>query len=211
MSEPNVGAPVAQADPVAAGVNNAPDDNAAAVKTDAAGDAAKAGDAEKGAEGADASGKAADADAGDTVPESYDLQVPKDSLLKPTDVDRLKAEAKDMGLTNEEAQDYLDANDKAVASFHAAQMAEVKEIRDGWVKTAQSDKEIGGDNLKPSAELGRRAIEKYDPSGTFKELLNVSGYGDHPEVIRFFARIGKAMANDVLVHPKASSPEAQKD
>ncbi len=141
----------------------------------------------------------------ETVPESYDLKVPEESLLQTADVERLKAEAKELGLTNEEAQEYLDTHHKAVTAYRDAEMVKVKEMQSGWLKECEADTEIGGAEFKKNAELAKRVVERVG-SDTFKKMLNETGFGNHPEVVRTFARIGKMMSEDQLVLPKAQAP-----
>lgn len=142
------------------------------------------------------------------VPESYDLTMPEASLLQTADIERIKAEAKELGLTNDEAQEYFDTQHKAVARFQESQLKNVEDIRTGWVKSCETDAEIGGAEFKKNAELAKRVVDKYG-SEDFKKILNESGFGNHPEVLRTFVRLGKVMAEDQLIHAKSQSPEAE--
>jgi hypothetical protein len=139
------------------------------------------------------------------VPEKYDLKLAKDTILDQSDMERIATEAKELGLTNEEAQDLLDLESSAQARYQDKQTNEVKGIREGWVKTAEEDKEIGGDVFKESVALSARVIEKFG-TDDFKKALDETGFGNHPEVIRIFTRIGKLMGNDQLVMSKGQSP-----
>lgn len=143
---------------------------------------------------------AAEKAAAEAVPERYDLNLPEGSLLQTADVDRVKAEAKTLGLTQAEAQEYLDTQSKAVSTYHEAQVKQVDEIHRSWAKEAEADKEIGGDALKVNVEMGKRVIDRFDPTGKFKRILNASGLGNHVDTIRIFSAIGKAMTEDQLVH-----------
>jgi len=143
------------------------------------------------------------------APESYDLKVPEKSLLQTADVDRLKTKAKELGLTNTEAQEYLDVQNEAVSSYHDAQMSQVEEARASWLVEAKADKEIGGDGFKENVELAKRVVDRID-SPVFKKLLDDTGFGNHPEVVRAFVRLGKLMANDKLVVPKSTSATSVK-
>ncbi len=131
------------------------------------------------------------------LPDKYDLTIPKDSLLDPSIVDEISAYAKEKGLSNEAAQGLLERESKAVSSFRESQDSEVKEIRDSWLGEAENDKEIGGDDFKKNAELAKRVIDRFS-TVEFKKTLNETGFGNHPEVIRIFTRIGKLMGEDVL-------------
>ncbi len=133
----------------------------------------------------------------DKLPDKYDLTIPKDSLLDPSIIDEISAYAKEKRLSNEAAQGLLERESKAVSSFRESQDNEVKEIRDSWLGEAENDKEIGGDDFKKNAELSKRVIDRFS-TVEFKKTLNETGFGNHPEVIRIFTRIGKLMGEDVL-------------
>ena len=138
------------------------------------------------------------------MPEKYDLKLPKGSLLDSSAIERISAHAKAKGLSNEAAQELMDREEQAIVSYHEGQMKQVEEIRTGWLKAAETDKEIGGDKFKENAELAKRVVERFG-TAEFKKAMNETGFGNHPEVIRIFVRIGKMMADDQLVHPKSQT------
>lgn len=72
------------------------------------------------------------------------------------------------------------------------------EKRDLWAKQATRDKEYGGRKFNKSIELARRVVQKYC-SDDCKALLDETGLGNHPEIIRMFYRIGKAMTGDFKI------------
>ena len=138
----------------------------------------------------------------DAVPETYDLMTAEDSLLDQTDIDRIAADAKEQGLTNGEAQLMADMEAEAIDRYHGKLDKQVEDIQAGWIKTAEADKEIGGDVFKENAEMSKRVIEKFG-SEALKDLLDESKYGNHPEVVRIFSKIGKLMSEDKTFFPKA--------
>lgn len=138
------------------------------------------------------------------VPEKYDLKLPEGSLLDASTVDRISAYAKEKGLSNEAAQEKLDGEHKAVTSYHEAQSNHVAEIKAGWRKTAETDKEIGGAAFKENVELAKRALERFG-SEKFRSELDETSFGDNPEMIRSWYRVGKAMAEDKLIHSSSKA------
>lgn len=139
------------------------------------------------------------------APEKYELKLPEGSLLDPSTLEKISAYAKEKGLSNEAAQEVLERENQAVASHHEAQMKKVETIRNDWAKDAEADPEIGGDDFKKNAELSRRLIEKANPA--IKSLLDNTGFGNHPEVIRLMVNIIKmtGLAEDTLIHAKAQA------
>ncbi len=125
------------------------------------------------------------------APEKYELKLPENSFLDASHMDEISSYAKEKGLSNEQAQALLDARNQSVAEV-------VERQSNQWLKETQADKEIGGDNLKQSVEHAKRAINRFG-SDAFKSVLNKYGYGNHPEVVRAWAAVGRAMADGTLV------------
>ena len=103
--------------------------------------------------------------------------------------------AKELNLPQEAAQKVLDK----VAPVIQARQAEVAEqARIDWAESSKSDDEFGGENLNANLEVAKTALNAFgtDP---FKQLLSESGLGNHPEVIRFMYRAGKAISEDSYV------------
>ncbi len=132
------------------------------------------------------------------VPVKYELAMPKDSLLEPSVIDEIVSYAKDQGLSNEAAQKILDRESGAVAKHMEAKEKEFEEIRKDWEGKVKADKELGGENLERSAEISQRVVDRFG-SKEFKTLLEDTGWGNNPEVIRIFKRIGETMTDDQFV------------
>ena len=125
------------------------------------------------------------------------LVLPEGSLLGKKDIDVVEKFANDNGLDQAFAEKILAQNEKAQESALAEHDAQVTE----WGNEVKADKELGGTNFEQSAEFSRRATDAFG-SEEFIAMLNKTGYGDHPEVVRTFARIGRAMADDKTVRGK---------
>ena len=67
----------------------------------------------------------------------------------------------------------------------------------------KTDAEIGGDKLPENLAVARKALETFG-TPELKALLNESGLGNHPEVIRFFYRSGKAISEDRVIRGGAA-------
>lgn len=133
----------------------------------------------------------------DGVPSEYTLTLDDDSPLKDEAMDEIAAYARQHGLSNKQAQDLLDRESKMVSEYRDDQLQAWDNTQKQWVEAAKADKEIGGDNFSESAELAKRVIQRY---GT--EELNAAlnqGYGNHPEIIRVFSRIGKELQEKQLI------------
>ncbi len=138
------------------------------------------------------------------VPERYDLKAPEGSLIKPGHIEAISAYAKQEGLTNEQAQKVLDREHAVVEGYYKSQLTEFEQAKESWKQEILKDPEIGGEGFQKNIELAHRALEKYGTPKFIAEL-DATGYGNHPELVRIFARIGKLMADDKMVSPGAQT------
>jgi hypothetical protein len=126
------------------------------------------------------------------------LAAPENYLLDKSRVEDVVAFAKEHGLNQAAAEKLLNRENELVAQHilkeHDAHLAEVKE----WVGTVTGDKELGGDNLKSTAQYSFATLKQFGSEALIQEL-NETGYGNHPELVRMLSRIGKAMGPDILV------------
>lgn len=128
--------------------------------------------------------------------------------LTDDDVLAVKELAKESKLSNEQAQKFLSMKEKTIETFAQRQIEQFRETTKKWVDDVKSDKELGGQNLPQTLQFARRAIDEI-ASPELKKILDDTGYGNHPELVRAFARLGKRISNDKMVQaPK--SPAAAK-
>lgn len=129
------------------------------------------------------------------APEKYEFQTPEGVVVDDTTVQAFSEVAKELNLPQDAAQKILDK----VAPVMAQRQAEVlANLATSWVEGVRADKEIGGDNLQQNLAVAKKAM---DTLGTpeLRTLLNESRLGNHPEVIRFMLRAGKAISEDSKV------------
>lgn len=134
----------------------------------------------------------------------YDLKIPEGSHLTQAAVDEIASFAKEQGLSQEAAQKLLAREHQAVDQFKQTQLQQFEQKREEWWQAVQSDKELGGDNFKQTAENAKRALDRFAPD-SLKDFLAKSPYSNHPDLVRLFANIGKAMDGDKLVVGGAQS------
>ena len=132
---------------------------------------------------------------GPKVPEKYELKLPKDSVLDTAHLERIAAEAKARGLSQEDAQALVERDNALWATFAKEEAVKTEAYIKGWLDDAKADKEIGGENFTKNAELSYRVIEKFGTK-EFKKALEDTGLGNHPELVRVFVKIGQAMGPD---------------
>ena len=163
----------------------------------AAADAKEKADAEA-AKTAEADKKAAE-DAAKPAPiAETDLKLAEGATLPKEALKEIALTATQMGLSKEQAQKLLDRDSAMFASTQVAQKEQLTKMSEQWKTDASNDKEIGGTEFKKNAELVKRVVDKF-ASDDLKKILVGTGYGNHPEWLRFVARIAKASAEDTLV------------
>ena len=142
-----------------------------------------------------------------TVPEKYQLKLPEGSPLKEADLTAVAEEAKALGLSQENAQKFLESRSKVVASLIEGQKQQLETAVAGWAESIKTDSEIAGKDGKDydaNVSRARLVIEKFG-SPELKKALNETGLGNHPELVRLMVRVGKGMKEDSFHDGKKTS------
>lgn len=136
------------------------------------------------------------------VPEKYDLKLAEKSPLDPKHLEKIASFAKERGLSQDQAQALLDRDNQLAVE----QQANWDNTQKQWVNEVQADKELGGERYAQNIENAKRALDQF-ASPNLRKQLNETGLGNHPELVRVFARIGKAMADDTIIVPGRQAGE----
>lgn len=137
------------------------------------------------------------------APEQYeDFTMPEGVAIDTETSGELKVLAKELGLPQASAQKIADLGVKLQQRWATQQSEQLKAAAVQWEADARADKELGGDKFDANLGVAKKAMETF-ASGEFKKLLDESGLGNHPEVIRTFHRIGKAISEDKVLTGKA--------
>lgn len=152
-------------------------------------------DANKGAQGA---------------PESYEFKSFEGQQYDQKVLGVYKDVAKELNLSQEAAQKILE---KMSPAMQEQRMEQLNQIRTEWSSKASADPEYGGENLQQNLSVARKALDAFG-TPELRSLLNESGLGNHPEVIRFMYRSGKAISGDRFVggsQGQKGKPQSQAD
>jgi hypothetical protein len=125
----------------------------------------------------------------------YEFKLPEGVEFKGELLDELKTTAKELGLTQEQAQRVADLGAKQAQGFAAQLIEQQKTMTAEWAEQTTTDKEIGGDKLPENLGVAKKALDSFG-TPALKTLLNQSGLGNHPEVVRFMVKAGKAISED---------------
>lgn len=151
------------------------------------------------------------------VPETYELKMPEGMTLDEAALAEAAPVFKELGLKQDQAQKLADVYAKQVQKLQAQSTEAWKKQHEGWVKSMVGDAEYGGDGklavkdgrlAGASSELIGRAINKIggEQAHAFKEMLDMTGAGNHPEMARFLYRVGKMVGEGSLVRGDAAAP-----
>lgn len=138
---------------------------------------------------------AADPSANAEPIEYTDFIVPEGIELDSEVLDEFKPFAQELKLDQDGAQKLVDMGSKLATKIHQAGIDNWQKQKDGWAEQSRADKEIGGKDFDANLGVAKAAIEAFG-SPELQNILDVSGLGNHPEVVRVFHKIGKAISSD---------------
>jgi hypothetical protein len=102
-----------------------------------------------------------------------------------------------VGLQNELMQKYEDQRQESLTQALEAQ-------RNRWADEIRNDPEVGGAQFDSTVQTAMKAMQAFG-SDDLRQLLNESGIGNHPAVVKLFHKIGKGMSEDTMVQPGTQS------
>lgn len=129
------------------------------------------------------------------VPEQYEFAAPEGVQLDEAQVAAFTEVAKELSLSQEAAQKIID---KMAPAMQARQLEVLQKARTDWAEATKADQEFGGEKLQENLAVAKKAMDAFG-SPELRKLLNESGLGNHPELIRVFYRAGKAISEDGFV------------
>ena len=142
--------------------------------------------------------KTSETDAPKGAPEQYEFNTKVADAPEELDPDVVTAfgdVAKDLDLPQDAAQKVLD---KMAPVIQAKQAKVLEQVRSDWANDSQSDSEFGGEALTANLDIAKTALDTFG-TDSLKSLLQETGFGNHPEIIRFMYRAGKAISEDEYV------------
>jgi hypothetical protein len=130
------------------------------------------------------------------VPGDYaEFDLPDGLELDQAAIEAFTPLAKELGLTQEQAQALVDLDSERQTRSHNEMQDAIDAMHEGWIDEVKADKELGGANFDESIQTARTFINGYaDPE--LIDVLNETGMGNHPAVVRLFYNLGKSMKED---------------
>ncbi|MEP9339133.1 peptidase [Enterobacter kobei] len=134
----------------------------------------------------------------DGAPEKYEFKAGEGFELDTEALKDFEPVARELNLTNEQAQKLVDAYPKILAGVQQRQAEAWQAQTEQWAADVKADKEIGGDKLTANLSVAQRALDLFG-TPELKTYLNDTGLGNHPDLVKAFVKIGKAMSEDGMV------------
>lgn len=138
----------------------------------------------------------------------YSLNLPAESVLEASAVERVTSLAKEGKLAPQTAQKVLELAHAETAAVLTKQKEDYTRAVDGWEQSSKADPEIGGANYNRTLMRVKTAMDRYATPG-FTEALKRTGFGNHPELVRVFEKIGAAMESDVPGRPGNTAADSK--
>jgi hypothetical protein len=145
----------------------------------------------------------------------YDVKVPAELAEKGMTFDKevfdlVAPELKAMDLSNDAAQRLTNVYaEKVVPALvergqrqaEAAQETRSAEIRKEWADASRADPEIGGANFDKTVDAAAAVWDKFGikPKEGIRLLLDESGIGNHPDMLRFLSRVASVTGEGKFV------------
>jgi len=133
----------------------------------------------------------------------YDFKMPDGVELDAASADEFKAIAKELNLSKDAAQKVVDL---AAKREQARAEAFAKQVED-WANQVQRDPELGKPETLAAA---RKVVDTFGDDET-KSLLNSTGMGNHPALVRFMVKVSKAISEDKFVAGRDNGEPTKKD
>ena len=115
---------------------------------------------------------------------------------------------KKMAFENKLTQDQFSATLNTFGQYMQAQrMAEAEQLKQQGVEFIKTE---WGDKAEYNLNIARRALQTVDKEGELKQLLDQTGFGNHPAVLKFFANLGRDLQEGGYLRGELKRPAGAK-
>jgi len=148
------------------------------------------------------------------VPETYTFEPPEGLELDAETKGKIEAfadQAREMGLSQKQYQSLIEYDINRAQQLNEAAVESWNGRVEDWRKSAKADKEIGGEKFAENLKVAESAIKQFGDADLRALLKSPSpenpnglAIGNHPAVLRFLNRVGKAIADPGLLQGDAA-------
>lgn len=127
----------------------------------------------------------------------YEFTAPEGVTLDKARVESFTALAKELKLPADKAQAMVDL----VTQVEVQRHQEHDELKAKWADEIANDKVLGGDKLQETLATATKvySLLPAEEAESFKQLLNLSGFGNHPSMVRLLHAVGTALSEDKFI------------
>lgn len=129
------------------------------------------------------------------LPETYEFKVPEGMEIDNNFATAMQPVLKDLALTQEQADKLVSVYTEQLNHSQEAQQQAKTLQAEEYVKTLKADKEFGGAAFDSNVSTALSAVNKF-ASDDVKQVLNETGLGNHPAIVKMFHQIGTAISED---------------
>lgn len=126
------------------------------------------------------------------VPEKYDYEIP--DTWDEVYTAKVESIAKAHKLNNEQMKAFAEYAQQE----HQAAMQERQNNMQKWENELRQAPEFAGENYNQAIQYAKMGLKHIDTTGELFSVLEESGYGSHPAVVKAMFKIGKMLDNDKI-------------
>ena len=147
------------------------------------------------------------------VPEAYAFaNLPDGYSISEEQLAALSPVLKELGLTQEQADKLVAFDAQRTLQAQEASQQQAVEFRNKqvgeWETALRNDATFGGANFDANVAVAQQALAAYG-TPELSAMLSESGLGTHPEVVRFFHKVGKELGEGQLHRTTTEVPKTE--
>lgn len=120
-----------------------------------------------------------------------DLSFPEGAEVDEERLANVKERFSELGYTSEQAQEAVNIYSEMSQEIYD----QFEQTKTEWENESKSDSEYGGENFNANIGVAGKAIDTFGNEG-FIKMLNETGVGNHPEMMRFVWKVGQTLQED---------------
>ena len=137
------------------------------------------------------------------VPDEYTFDLPEGMEIDQALADKFTPIAKELGLNDEQANKIAALQGEWLQEAATKQKDAWENTIKEWGESLKTDTDIGGANYNDNIEIAKTAIAQFGGE-ELADALRDTGMGNHPAIVKFALKVGKAIQEDGFVTGKDS-------
>jgi hypothetical protein len=141
------------------------------------------------------------------APEKYEFKLPDGVELDQALIDEVTPVFKELNLTQEQAQKLVDLQARNMQRVNESIAKQFTDTVQAWAESTKKDPEFAGVDYEKKIGIAVKGITAHG-TPELRKLMDETGIGNHPEMIRMFYKLGLEVKEPSLVDgpPKNTTP-----